>query len=165
MSKQHAQIIDPKTASARPLNLKSPLFDDAALARAEAALKEMSGSFQGWLEEEVAKVQAARAAAAQAGWTHEALAALLSAAHDVKGLGGTYEYPLVTQIAASLCRLIETDNGKAAAARDPSLTEAHVDALRAAVRDEIKTDAHPVGRALLRTLEAQVEALGVAPPR
>jgi hypothetical protein len=43
------------------------------------------------------------------------------------------------------------------------LVEAHVDALRAALRDGVKTDAHPVGRLLLRTLEAEVEALGVAP--
>lgn len=165
MSKQTAQIIDPKAASPQPLNLKPPLFDEGALARAEAALRGMSASFQPWLEEEVAKVQDARLAAAQTGWSHDALARLLSAAHDVKGLGGTYDYPLVTQIAASLCRLIETESGKAAAGRDSSLTEAHVDALRAAVRDQIKTDADPVGRTLLRALEARVEALGVAPPR
>ena len=78
-------------------------------------------------------------------------------------MGGAYGFPLVTQIAASLCRLIETDAGKFAAQRNPGLVTAHVDALRAAVRDRITTVEHPVGRALVSALEAQVEQLGVAP--
>ncbi|MEZ6022095.1 MAG: hypothetical protein R3C16_01475 [Hyphomonadaceae bacterium] len=40
---------------------------------------------------------------------------------------------------------------------------AHVDALRAIIRDRIKTRAHPVGAALAEALDAQVAALGVAP--
>jgi hypothetical protein len=43
------------------------------------------------------------------------------------------------------------------------LVIAHIDALRAAVRDEVKDDQHPVGRALLLALETRVERLGVAP--
>jgi hypothetical protein len=40
---------------------------------------------------------------------------------------------------------------------------AHIHALRAAVRDRIATAEHPVGRALIGALEAEVERLGVAP--
>lgn len=151
------------TQTARRLNLKAPVFDEAAVARADDALKAISGSFQQWLEEDMAKLQAARLAAEAAGWRADALEPVMAAAHDLKGLGGSCEFPLLTQIAASLCRLVETDAGKAAARAEPALVSAHVDALRAALRDGIKTDAHPIGRMLLRTLEAQVEALGVAP--
>ena len=148
---------------ARPLDLKAPVFDEAAVARADDALKAMSGSFQEWLEEEMSKLQAARLAAETARWSAPALEPVMAAAHDLKGLGGTYDFPLVTQIAASLCRLIETDAGKAAARAEPALVCAHVDALRAALRGGIKTDDHPIGRSLLQALEAKVEALGVAP--
>ena len=54
---------------ARPLDLKAPVFDEAALARANDALKAMSGSFQEWLEEEMSKLQTARLAAEAAGWS------------------------------------------------------------------------------------------------
>lgn len=140
-----------------------PLFDAAAVARAEGALRAMSAHFQGWLEEELDKVQAARLAARARGWDEAGLAALLGAAHDVKGLGSTYDYPLATRIAASLCRLIETPEGQRAARSDPRLVEAHVDAMRAAARDRIKSEQDPVGRALLAALEDRVAALGVAP--
>lgn len=148
--------------AARP-NFKPPVFDAAAVARADDALKAMSGSFQQWLEEEATRLQAARLAAEADKWSADAFEMLFAAAHDLKGLAGTYEFPLVTQIAASLCRLIETDAGRAAARSEPALIGAHVDALRAALRDGIKTDAHPVGRLLLKTLEGRVDALGVAP--
>src|SRR6185295_13019204 len=113
---------------ARRLELRTPVFDAAAVARADDALKAMSGQFQEWLEEETACLQDSRIAAEQAGWTNASLETLMSVAHDLKGLGGTYEFPLVTQIAACLCRLIETDAGKAAARAEPGLVGAHVDA-------------------------------------
>jgi hypothetical protein len=163
MTKPKAQLIDPREQGQRRLDLKKPVFDTEAVARAEGAVQALSGSFQLWLDEEIAKLQVARVAADDAGWAATALTPLCMAAHDLKGLGATYEHPLATQIAASLCRLIETEDGKEQAQRDPSLARAHVDALRAIVRDGVKSDAHPVGRALLRELEARVAGLGVAP--
>lgn len=163
MAKPNVEIIDPREVGRRVLELKRPVFDEAAVARADEAMKSLSGSFPQWLDEEVAKLQAARLAADSAQWDPARLDPLYGAAHDLKGLGTTYGYPLVTQIAASLCRLIETDAGKRVVACDPALARAHVDAVRAAVRDKITSAAHPVGAALLAALDAEVEALGVAP--
>jgi dienelactone hydrolase len=163
MTEPAAELIDPRDAGLRTLDLKQPLFDAEALARADAVLEAMSGEMFGWLEADVVRLQRLRVAAERAGWSAASLEALLAAAHNIKGAGATYGSPLATRIAASLCRLIETDAGKASARRDPALAAAHVDALRAAVRDRISLDAHPIGRALLRALEARVEALGVAP--
>jgi len=148
---------DLKSAHARPV------FDADAVARADKALKAMSGQFKQWLDDEVARLQGARVAAAAALWSDEALSELHGCAHDLKGVGATYEYPLVTQLAASLCRLIETDAGKVAARAAPALVIAHVDAIRACARDSIRTDGHPTGKALLGALEKEVLALGVAP--
>jgi hypothetical protein len=36
------------------------------------------------------------------------------------------------------------------------LIDAHIDAIRAVVRDQIQTDDHPTGRVLAETLEARV---------
>jgi chemotaxis protein histidine kinase CheA len=161
MRQPSARLIDPKESGRRPLDLPSPVFDEDAVARADDALRAMSGSFQQWLEAEVAKLQAARLAASSAYWDDESLDALMLAAHDLKGLGGTYDYPLVTQLAASLCRLIDSEEGRATVRSAPALLAGHIDAVRAAVRDGIKTDRHPIGSSLLRALEARVEALGL----
>ncbi len=145
------------------MNLAQPIFDEEAIARADKTLEAMSGSFEQWLDADVRNLQAARTAAEGANWSVTSLASLFATAHDLKGMGATYGYPIVTQIAASLCRLIETDAGKQAAAAHPALVCAHVDAIRAALRDGMKSDEHPVGKALLQALDAQVAALGVAP--
>lgn len=163
MSKPNVEFIDPRDANPRLVDLKRPVFDEQAIARANEALKSMSESFQQWLDEEIARLQAARVSADTAGWSTPRIEAVFAVAHDLKGMGATYGYPLVTQLAASLCRLIETDAGKALAGMDPKLARAHVDAIRAAVRDQITSNTHPVGAALVRALDSQVEALGVAP--
>lgn len=158
-----AQMINPRDTGLRGLDLKQPLFDEEAIARADEALASMGEEMADWLVADVDRLQAARLSAEQAAWSFASLEALMSVAHDIKGMGATYGSSLATQIGASLCRLIETDDGKAIAQTDPSLVRAHVDALRAAVRDSINSETHPIGRAVLQALEARVAALGVAP--
>lgn len=163
MSKPNAQFIDPRQTGLRGLELKQPLFSPEAIARADQALQSIGGSMQEWLDADIERLQHARVAAEAEDWSPTSIETLAGVAHDIKGMGATYGFPLATQIGASLCRLIETDQGKATAQADPTLVCAHVDALRAAVRDQVKTDGHPVGRALLVALETNVAKLGVAP--
>ena len=133
-------------------------IDPAAIAKAEAALKGLSGNFAQWLSDEVVKLEAARQAVKTDGMTVETMETLYFRAHDLKGLGTTYEYPLITRIGASLCRLIDDKDKRMQA--PISLIDAHIDAIKAAVRDEIKTDEHPVGKALIQALEARVTEAG-----
>lgn len=163
MSKPAAEMIHPRDTGLRTLDLKKPLFDEETLVRADHALQELSADMRTWLRADIQRLQAARLAAEQDGWSIPALDVLFSVAHDIKGVGATYGSPLSTKLAASLCRAIETDAGKAAARRDPSLVRAHVDALRAAVRERAQLTTQTIGFAVLRELEAHVEALGVAP--
>jgi hypothetical protein len=69
-------------------------------------------------------------------------------------LGSTYGFPIVSQFAASLCKLIDSPEGRAAA---PSqILDAHVGAIIAAVKQNIKDSDHPIGKALLIELQTQV---------
>lgn len=129
-------------------------IDAQAIERAEAALKAMSAQFGQWLQDEIAKLEKAQADLKAHGYTAETTEALYFRAHDLKGLGATYQYPLVSRLAGSLCRLID-DPAKRLSAPQP-LVEAHIDAIRAVVRDEIQTDDHPTGKALAEALEARV---------
>lgn len=155
-----AQFIMPPN---RVHDLKHPLFDERAIARADSTLEALSDSLEDWLEQDIHRLQNARLASERAHWSVASLETLMTAAHDLKGMGATYGFPLATRLAASLCRLIETDAGKALVQADPTLVCAHVDAIRAAVRERMCDDNNPVARALLNTLETSVANLGVAP--
>jgi len=162
MSQRSAKLIDPRTEGRR-IDLKPPLFDEAAIARAQETLEALGSSMAEWLDADIDRLQAARVQAEQAAWSNPALEAMMAVSHDLKGMGATYGYPIISDIAASLCRLIETDAGKAAARANSTLVCAHVDALRASARERITDSSHPIGKALLQALGAQVERLGVTP--
>lgn len=131
--------------------------DPAAIKRAEAAIDQMKVEFQDWLAEEVAKLEKAYARAVKEGIVGEAGEQLFVVAHDLRGLGATYEFPIITRMAASLARLIEDDEKRASI--PVQLAGAHVAAICAAVRQNIRTDDNPVGRQLAEELEAQVTDL------
>jgi hypothetical protein len=143
----------------KPILMAGALNPDV-VARAEAALRSLAAQFSVWLQDEVAKLDAARVSVMAEGLQGTAGEVLYTRAHDLKGLGGTYEFPIVTRTMASLCRLIENPERRATAPL--ALVESHVDAVKTMVRDGIKDDAHPAGLALVQSLEAQVGALGLA---
>ena len=132
-------------------------LDQEAIAKAEAALADLSSQFETWLTDEIGKLDAVYATIKAQGLTRENADALFYRAHDLKGLGTTYGYPLITRVAGSLCKMMDDENKRTEAPR--ALVDAHLDAIRAIVRDQIKTDAHPVGEILASTLEQRVLAM------
>jgi len=134
-------------------------IDPSAIAKAEAALKSLSGNFTQWLQDEIVKLEAARQLVKTEGTTPEHMESLYLRAHDLKGLGTTYEFPLITRIAASLCRLIDDKDKRGQAPM--LLIDGHIDAIKAAVRDGIKTEDHPVGKVLVEELERRVTEMGL----
>ena len=157
MTKSGAQFIQPpNTLRLKVGGSRFGGIDAAALAKAEAALQSLSGQFDEWLNDELVKLDAARAAIQAAGYTPATAETLYLRAHDMKGLGGTYGYPLITRVAASLCKL--TDNEAVRMKAPLFLIDAHIDAIKAIVRDQIREEDHPVGTALAAELERKVGA-------
>jgi chemotaxis protein histidine kinase CheA len=132
-------------------------IDPAAIAKAEAALKSLASNFTQWLNDEITKLENARQTVRAQGVTAETMENLYLRAHDLKGLGTTYGYQLITRIAGSLCRLIDDKEKRATVPLE--LVDAHIDAIKAAVRDDIKSDEHPVGRVLVEELERRVRTM------
>ncbi|THD78799.1 MAG: Hpt domain-containing protein [Phenylobacterium sp.] len=161
MSQQNPSQVIPVSSSLRlKVGGTSRLgtIDAAAIAKAEAALKNLSGNFFQWLQDEIAKLEGSRQAIRTEGLTAETMENLYLRSHDLKGLGTTYGYQLITRIAASLCRLIDEKDKRLTAPM--ALVDAHIDAIKAAVREEMKADDHPVGGALVAELERRVAAEG-----
>lgn len=155
MSGQDAvKVFNPPNMLKAKVGGSLPKLDAEAIARAEKALEQLSDQFESWMDEELAKLEAAWAEVKAKGLEGETGAGLYRAAHDVKGLGATYQFPLVTRLAASLCKLIETPERRD---RAPiQLVGGLLDAIRVAIRDKVRTEDHPTGRALAEESEAIV---------
>jgi len=155
VTKSGAQFIQPpNTLRLKVGGSRFGGIDPAALAKAEAALQSLSGQFDEWLNDELVKLDAARAEIQANGYTPASAETLYLRAHDMKGLGGTYGYPLITRVAASLCKL--TDEEAVRMKAPLYLIDAHIDAIKAIVRDQIRAEDHPVGTALAAELERKV---------
>lgn len=158
MSKQKPiEVITPPNALKVKLGGALPALDQNAIARAEAALANMSVQFAEWIVEELARLIEAWGAYELAPGTPASRNELHRRAHDLKGLAPTYGYPLVGRICASLCKLTGDEFGNL----NPStaLLKAHVDAAKAVVHGKIMGADHPMGLALATELEGQTKAL------
>lgn len=154
-----ADVIRPPNALRMKVGGGFSGIDAGAIARAEEALRSMSAQFGQWLQDEIVKLDKAQSDIRAEGYNAGTAEALYFRAHDLKGLGTTYQYPIVTRLAASLCRMMDDPTKRMAA--PVVLLDAHIDAIKAVVRDQIQTDEHPTGKVLAEALEAKVaEHLG-----
>jgi len=123
---------------------------DDPVARAEAALAQLSSEFSGWMDADWVRLDQARCRAHQSGMKGYPVEALFRAAHDIKGQAATLGFPQVSTVAESLCRLIER-------VRDPErlpreLIDKHVDAVRAILREQVRPRAEEIATQLSRRL-------------
>ena len=128
---------------------------DDPVARAEAALAQLSSEFSSWMNAECEQLDCARRNVHQNGMTALPREALFRCAHDIKGQAATLGFPLVADVAGSLCRLIEETPDPA---RVPlALVDQHVDAVRAIIHEHGRARAEVVAAALTRTLRQVCE--------
>lgn len=138
-----------------PHNLRQALKaaadgDDDPVARAQAALAELSSEFSAWMHAECERLEAARQNVAGLGLTDKTHAELFRAAHDIKGEASTFGFPGLTGVADSLCRLLE--HTPEPAGIPLALVDQHVDAVRAIAREYGRPDIAQMVRALTARL-------------
>ena len=148
------EIITPPNVLKAKLGGPLTMNSNEAIQRAEKALENLSGEFENWLKDELDRLEAAWTKGRDLSDRENQLNDVYGASHDLKGLATTYGYPLITSYADSLCRLLATEKCRAVA--PATLIDAHVQACRTAMRDEIKTSNHGLGVALATELESQV---------
>jgi chemotaxis protein histidine kinase CheA len=123
---------------------------DDPVARAEAALANLSGEFKSWMRTEADRLSAAYAAILKDGFHQGACDELFRAAHDIKGGAQTFGYPSAAATADSLCRIIEhaPDIEKV----PPELLTHHINAIQAIVTDHTLLDSVTTANELSRRL-------------
>ena len=120
-----------------------------AIENAELAMAAMSDKFKEWLQDEVDKFDAARKTMCDER-SIDNIKSIYIVAHDVKGQAETMGYPLITLVAASLCKLIEVwDNPKTFPLDQ---LNNHVDAIKVMLSQDIKAKDHPLGKKLTESL-------------
>src|ERR1700741_2271205 len=99
------EVITPPHELRKVLAPAGDVVDDP-VARAEAALAELSSEFAGWMDSEGDRLEAARRGGKRDAFPRKSHDILFRAAHDIKGEAGTFGFPAVVGAAESLCRLI-----------------------------------------------------------
>jgi chemotaxis protein histidine kinase CheA len=157
------ELITPDTSKFRKtVRLAQPDEEDP-VARAEAALAQISTEFSTWMQDECERLDAARRKVRTGGLTKSNSQELFLAAHDVKGDAGTFGYPLTATVADSLCRLLEhtPDHRKIPLA----IIDQHVDAVRAIVREYARNDIEQIAASLTSRLRQVTDEFLVAENR
>jgi len=130
---------------------------------AEDALEQLSVQFENWMDDECARLDRARQRVRAEGFTEEACQNLFRAAHDIKGQGAMFGFPLAADVADSLSRLLENS---ADGARVPlAFVDQCVDAVRAIIRERGRTAADRTATQLAKGIRAVADELLAAASR
>ena len=127
-----------------------PVFDPKAVARAEAAVASMQGEYENRAREALHRLKIAAAGIADAPSATERLREIYVTAHDLSGLGTSFGYPFVTEIAGALRNLVQS------AKSSPQLVaviDAHLAALSGVIANNVKGDSDPVTRTVIEQLQ------------
>ena len=131
----------------------------AVLARAQAAVDDLAKGYTTWARADVERARTSLdAALSDPAQRAKHVEDLFRVAHDLKGQGASFGYPLVTRIADSLCKLTR-DRKLAYENRHLDLAKAHLDAAQLVLTKEIKGEGGQIGADLAAKLKTRVDEL------
>jgi hypothetical protein len=129
---------------------------DELRRRASAELDKMAEQYPDFVADSIAALYAAhgKAAAASIEGRHVHFAELNVLAHEMKGQGGTFGYPLITTFGGLLFDF--TSGGAARTDYHTEIVKAIIDAIRAVIDNRIGGDGGQVGRDLQAALKGLI---------
>ena len=143
------------------LKAKAPPTDrilSEAIEEAEAAVAKMAEDYPQRAAEKISNLERAFEALSASGEARESIKALFAIAHEIRGEGGTFGFPLATAIAENLCAVLEDKEQV-----DEALREAirvHIDSVKLVVSQPIKGDGGTQGAELMNALHKVTSAVG-----
>ncbi len=142
----HAVIAPVHDLAERAVRSGSSKDVDRLLAKAEEALAELRQEFPAWMAAEFEALE--KAWAAHKAGAPDGKVQLFRRIHDMRGQASTFGYPLAGRAADMLCKLMD-----ALQEVPPDVIEAHVQAIRVIIRDNVNTDDHPLGLQMIAALD------------
>ena len=158
------EVIDPPDLLKSKVAPGGPTEADfRALEKAESIIAELADHYLEVVDADLSNIQGATSLLqGEAPNASEHVDRIYHIAHDMKGQGGSFGYPLVTTISKQLCQFIEGLD-KAHLAEDQIRAIAlHVDALNVVIREKLKEAEGKQAKALLAGLRQVVEKVSTA---
>ena len=134
-------------------------FDESRLRKAEAVVAELKQDFSQWVCEDLSRLRKSFELACSDGTKRrEHLDTIADVVHEIKGEVGTYNYPLMTQVAESLQNFVSSIED----CRDVQLeiVGKHVEALEAIIRENLEGSGGETGTELTEALGLAVKKYG-----
>lgn len=127
-----------------------------AMAKAEAALQEMAEDYPDWVQGIIHKLSEQHSRCVDTPeLRHEFFEVISHIAHDLKGQGGTFGYPLITDFADSL---YEFTSAKTELTNNHvEIVKSHIDSMRAVIKNRVSGDGGETGTALKAGLHQAIE--------
>lgn len=124
-------------------------------AKAESAIADLGKGYVDWVSGDLEKIDGFFANAKIEGADRsECLSQVFGVSHDIKGQAATFGYPLITEVADSLCSFIEHSDADAEVTLE--VVDTHVNAMKLMVRERMEGDGGAAGKALTDALHAAV---------
>lgn len=121
--------------------------DDFLIQRAEDAIREFGKNFAKWGLEDIRAIdKSLERARKDPAKQEECIADIFRRAMDIKGQGGSFDYPLISQIGQSLKTF--TENRADANPRDIEIIAAHIEAMRVVLTQDIRGDGGEIGKGI-----------------
>ncbi|MGC2856458.1 Hpt domain-containing protein [Novispirillum sp. DQ9] len=156
MSGDKPEIIQPPSHLKDKVTVSATGIDLDTLEKAEQLIAGMQDSYLEWVEEDLRKLQALEADLDSGARPRDVvLQDIFAIAHDVKGQGGSFDYPLMTLIGNYLCRYIERMKGPPTD-KNVEVVKVHISALRLVIARRMSGDGGKMGDNLIRGLEAAI---------
>lgn len=134
-------------------------FDPELLKAADTKIEEMEGDYSDWVATTLEELtQASNRALEDMDNAAIHLATINRIAHELRGQGGIFGYPLMTQFGKSLYE--QTHDGAEASPALLDLIKAHIDLIRAVTKDRIKGDGGEMGKQLMTSLNEAKKKFG-----
>lgn len=158
---EDAQIIRPSRHISRKVPKTGGPRPDEAILRALNAAEDLMEHYQGWAVDDLSKLwqqfqdlqheESRELAAAE-------IIEMFNVAHEIRGQGGTFGFPLISLIGDSLCKFIE--DRKQISPIELEVIRVHILAMKAVFRQELRGPQTPMRRdldELLQLLRTKVD--------
>lgn len=128
-----------------------PAFDPDLLKAAEDKIQDMASDYADWVTQSIEElVQAHHRALEDLEDAGPHMVTIADIAHELRGQGGIFGYPLMTQFGKSLFEI--TNGNPTVTAPLLDLINAHIDLIKVVVKQKVKGDGGDVGKQLMTSL-------------
>jgi hypothetical protein len=150
------------TAPSFMLKAKAPPTNQVlseALEVADTAVAELAANYPQRAGEKVSELDRAFQALPVSGEARDSIEALFNIAHDIRGEGGSFGFPLASAIAENLCKVLEDKSQASGPLREA--VHVHIGSLKLVLSEPIKGDGGERGAQLLDGLQMVSSAKGL----